>query len=258
MGSKWKRIAGFFESGDLVPFAVLVSAYHFVNALMVFGEWQPIAVAQGLLIDMLHFRTVRRAVQSKGAAAKWIALLTTAMSLAFHYLFFTAGIDAAGEVVIDWNWLALLLAAPLPLSIPILAWQQATTQQETADTLQSDYNELQDVHNAIREEYKALQDGSTRLQKQYKSMQSDYKSLQTQHTAAQDASKRQQAQIDQLQKQWAAVQNDLKAWQKLNPEYKALARFNVGQIDAEQTAAIIGVKDTRTVKSRAHTLNGTV
>ena len=106
--SLWQRVANFFESGDLVPFAVVVSSFHFVTALVVYGgEAWPVAVLVGIFVDMLHYRTIRYAVRGQRTrAAVLLAIATTAMSYVFHLLFYVDG----GT----FQPVYLLLAAPLP------------------------------------------------------------------------------------------------------------------------------------------------
>ena len=119
----WNRASSFFEHGDLVPFAVIISIWHFAKALIAQGENVGVAVASGIFVDMLHFRTVRYAVNRRSKNAVLVAMLTTGMSYGFHLLFYTAD----GFEVID-----LLLAIPLPVGIPILAWQQTAKAQPLA------------------------------------------------------------------------------------------------------------------------------
>lgn len=203
----WQRAADFFESGDLVPFAVVVSSVHFVTALVVYGgEAWPVAILVGVFVDMLHYRTIRYAVRGRTRTAVILAALTTIMSYVFHLLFY---IDGGAFVPVY-----LLLAAPLPFGIFILAWQQ---EQARAETTQADASAAQ------------------RLADDYKRLQDDHKKLQAAH-------KEQQVVI--------------KAWQTLNAEVQTLARFNARQIKVDEAAAVLGVKDARTVESRASRVNG--
>ncbi len=203
----WQRAADFFEKGDLVPFAVVVSSVHFVTALVVYGgESWPVAVLVGIFVDMLHYRTIRYAVRGRTRTAVILAALTTAMSYVFHLLFY---IDGGAFVPVY-----LLLAAPLPFGIFILAWQQ---EQARAETVQADATAAQ----TLTDEYKWLQEEHKRLQGQLKEQQAT-----------------------------------LKAWQTLNHETQTLARFNARQIKIDEAAAVLGVKDTRTVESRASRVNG--
>lgn len=205
--SYWHRIAAFFETGDLVPFAVVVSSVHFIQALVTYGgEFWLVAVCVGVFVDMLHYRTIRHAVRAMTRGAILLAAMTTAMSYTFHLLFY---VDGGAMQPVYW-----LLAAPLPLGMFILAWQQ---EQARGEREQADASAAQ----ALADDYKRLQDA--------------HKRLQADHKEARAA---------------------LKAWQTLNSETQALARFNARQINAEQAAAEIGVKDVRTVESRAARLNG--
>lgn len=171
----WQRTADFFESGDLVPFAVVVSSVHFVQALVVYGgeNWL-VAVLVGVFVDMLHYRTIRYAVRGRTRAAVTLALVTTAMSYAFHLLFY---ID--GEV---FRWVYLLLAAPLPLGIFILAWQQeqARAADDTATRLQAAESATQDLEIALKEAETRLKQSET----QRKDLERQRKDLERQLQAA--------------------------------------------------------------------------
>lgn len=155
--SYWQRIADFFENGDLVPFAVVVSSVHFVTALVVYGgESWPVAVLVGVFVDMLHYRTIRYAVRGRTRTAVALAALTTAMSYVFHLLFYIDG--GAFEPVY------LLLAAPLPFGIFILAWQQEQARNETAQVDASAAQALADDHKRLQEDNKRLQAANKELQ----------------------------------------------------------------------------------------------
>ena len=60
MTKTWVRIAEFFETGDLVPFAVIISIYHYYKALEPAGDPVWVAIPVALFVDLVHFRTVRR------------------------------------------------------------------------------------------------------------------------------------------------------------------------------------------------------
>ncbi len=116
----WKSLANFFEHGDLVPLAVIISTYHYFYALQSAGDkW--IAIPVALLIDMLHFRTVRLAVAVRSWVATGIAVATTFMAIGYHFLFYSIEVDT-------W-YLVVLYALPMPLGIAILAWQQESQKE---------------------------------------------------------------------------------------------------------------------------------
>ena len=123
----WKTVSNFFEQGDLVPFAVVISIYHYAVALMRFDEYWLVAIAQGLLVDMLHFRTVRQAVKVKTWPSMLVAALTTGLSFGVHLIFY-----AYHEGTWTITATAVFLALTLPLAIPVLAWLHEATKDSKA------------------------------------------------------------------------------------------------------------------------------
>ena len=119
----WHRLAMFFEHGDLTPVAVLISVAHYGPVLVAHGESVIVAWGVGALIDLLHFRTVRKLFQVKGswsiAGHAGIALATTLMAAMYHLRFYAG----------DW-----LLAIPIPVGIAILAQHAASNGQDATVT----------------------------------------------------------------------------------------------------------------------------
>lgn len=113
MTKLWRAAVTWFETGDLVPLLVIISAWHYAAVLANKDAW-PVAIAIGLLVDLGHYRVVRVAVRYQGDSgwqrlARWaIAVSMTAVSLNYHQRYYE-----------DW-W----LSAPLPLLIAALAWLQ--------------------------------------------------------------------------------------------------------------------------------------
>lgn len=170
----WQNIANFFENGDLVPFAVTVSSVHFVKALVVYGgESWPVAILVGIFVDMLHYRTIRYAVRGRTRTAVTLAALTTALSYIFHLLFY---IDGGA-----FQWVYLLLAAPLPFGIFILAWQQeqARAEDDTADRLQAAENRVTELETKLR-------DSETRRRESEKQVKATATAMQAVNPVAQD------------------------------------------------------------------------
>ena len=118
----WHALVNWFETADLVPLLVLVSAVHYA-AVLSGKDWWPVAVAIGLLVDLGHYRVIRVAVRYSGDSlgqriARWtIALAMTAVSLNYHQRYYQ-----------DW-W----LSAPLPLLIAALAWLQQVEPRKRED-----------------------------------------------------------------------------------------------------------------------------
>lgn len=113
----WHKISTAFEYGDLTPLAVVISVGHYGPVLAAKGDNVVVAWMVGALIDLLHYRTVRRLFQVTGRnqviGHALVAVVTTAMALGYHLRFYEG----------DW-----LLAIPIPVGIAILA-QHAAAQK---------------------------------------------------------------------------------------------------------------------------------
>jgi hypothetical protein len=146
MKTFWQRLAQFFEDGDLTPFAVLISIVHYGDVLAAHGEHAIVAYAIGTLVDLIHFRTIRRAFMPHNnrqeTIVNWfVAAITTFMASMYHWRFYEGD---------------YLLALPIPVGIAILAYHAADKQartlaenetsglQATVATLQADNNDLRD------------------------------------------------------------------------------------------------------------------
>jgi hypothetical protein len=146
MKTFWHRLAQFFEDGDLTPFAVLISIVHYGDVLAAHGEHAIVAYAIGTLVDLIHFRTIRRAFMPHNnrqeTIVNWlVAAITTFMASMYHWRFYEGD---------------YLLALPIPVGIAILAYHAADKQsrtlaenetsglQATVATLQADNNDLRD------------------------------------------------------------------------------------------------------------------
>lgn len=259
----WNRAAHFFEQGDLTPIAVLISIAHYGPVLVAHGENWFVAWSVGALIDLLHFRSVRKVFQSHRRNAiighALVACITTLMAIGYHVRFY------AGD---------LLLALPIPIGVAILA-QHAAGQQTEQINISRTHRQNR-VHKVIAaaKKWKAL---ANQLQNQLAQLQADSTNQQTAVSAAQETIKELQTQVASLQNQVNTLQTNLtteqtranqlqarlrdahsplKAWQKLNPETQTLALFLSGELSAEQAADKIGVRDARTVQNRAARLNG--
>jgi hypothetical protein len=112
----WHRFTYWLEKGDLVPFLVIASAYHYVVVLWQHDPWW-VAVPIGILVDLGHYRTVIIAARYRVKGGKpstfvlrWsVAGILTAVSLMYHWRFY------GGDF-----WLAV----PIPVLIAALAYFQ--------------------------------------------------------------------------------------------------------------------------------------
>lgn len=155
----WHRLSNFFEHGDLTPFAVIISVAHYVPVLTAHGENLVVAGLVGALIDLLHFRTVRRAVNDYRHIDGFIAALTTTMATAYHFRYYNG----------DW-----LLALPIPIGIAILAYHAASTADsvptseaqalsEKINVLSHRVRQLTEANQSLTEANRQLSESNTRL-----------------------------------------------------------------------------------------------
>lgn len=118
----FRKALDWFEEGDLVPLAVVISVAHYGPVLAAHGENLYVAWVVGVLIDLLHFRSVRYAFASRHWLAGLVAVATTLMATGYHLRFYGG----------DW-----LLALPIPLGIAILAWHASEKQRGALQGVQA-------------------------------------------------------------------------------------------------------------------------
>lgn len=241
---KYLDIARFFEQGDLVPFAVLTSAWHFIQALIKHGEAVPVAIATGIFVDMLHFRTVRKAVDEKNRQAWAVAILTTLISYAFHLLFYVAHVDpATGEVVYDWSLIAFFMALPLPVGIPVLAWQQATKSDPA-------------LVKHWRKRVKAVLRIARRYRNAAKEAEIQMKRLESRVQALETAAAARESSLTELKSQLHQAQDAERILKNFNPLVQDIGRMLAGQeITQAQIAALHGTNETAVSRLKSQ-LNG--
>ena len=138
----WQRLSNFFESGDLVPFAVIVSIFHYGPVLASAGDNVVVAWIVGAMVDLIHFRSVRRFFDAPSWVAGIIGIATSSMALMYHMRFY-------GN---DW-----LLAAPIPLGIAILAQHAASKRQDSMESLQQQNQSLHRDNQRLQAERDELQ-----------------------------------------------------------------------------------------------------
>ena len=247
-----KPIISWMHNGDLVPVVVIISVYHYHGVLALHDPWW-VAFPVALAVDLTHYRTVKRAVKRNGWW--WLAaVLTTALVGVLQWIFYA-------QTAVSWQ--SFVYASIVPLVIVLMAWLAESDVQEKITEWQGVIKRLQTQNNDLQADNKQLQSTIKRLQTRNNDLQSENKQLQAEHKQQQTAANelraavdQAHAQRDQLQKRIDQLQPIVEAWQALNNEHQTLARFLADQVTAEQAALMIGVKDVRTVKSRAEQLNG--
>jgi hypothetical protein len=121
----WQKFADFLHTANLIPLVVLVSGYHYFQALR---SHDPVLVAVpiALFVDLLHFRTVQRAVKSGEGAWKVTAVFTTLLAFGLQWMFYNR--PGEGEALLWWQ--VILFASIVPVGLAIMAWHHQQQEQE--------------------------------------------------------------------------------------------------------------------------------
>lgn len=224
----FKKMIDWFEDGDLVPLAVVISVAHYGPVLMAHGEFWVVAWAVGVMIDLLHFRSVRYAFSSRVWLAGLVAAATTVMAMGYHLRFY------------DGDW---LLAAPIPVGIAILAWHASEKERGVVDGKLSVVNgELQ----GLRKELAAL---AERLQERESDLQEREGALQVAERRAQAAERH----MKEVERDALAMRA---AWKKLGPLGQDIyALVTGGGITQAEIASKHGISESKVSRLKAD-LNG--
>jgi septal ring factor EnvC (AmiA/AmiB activator) len=260
MNTLWQKLSDFLHQANLIPLVVVVSVYHYYQALRLHDPFF-VAVPMALFVDLLHFRTVQRALKSGAWGWKATAVLTTAIAFGLQWLFYSAP-SAAG--VTGW-WQTLLFASLVPVGLAIMAWHhEAQAQDETVNwqtqlaavrgTLQKEQSRTAALESEITAVHKEMAAARERVD-QATQHQAELVQVQQQATAVRQQLAAEQAQTTKLRaeiEEMAAVQ---KAWRLLNEESQTLALFNAGQLPLETAAEQLGLHAS-TIRRKAKRLNG--
>ena len=146
-----------------------------------------------------------------------------------------------------------LISIPAAVTLSIRNLHKLRQNDDTRDHLIAS---LRGKLGSMTSQFNNLQEKAEKWQSDYKNIQDENKRLQDETNRLQALTNQLQTKADKLQTAVNEQQPIVKAWQSLNEEHQTLAKYNAKILTAEQTANILGVKDARTVQSRASKLNG--
>jgi hypothetical protein len=257
MNKLWQRFADFLHQANLIPLVVVVSTYHYYQALR---SHDPLLVAMpiALFVDLLHFRTVQRAVRANQFTWKLTALLTTAIAFGLQWIFYSQ--PTAGTALPSWQ--VILFASIVPVGLAIMAWHHAARAQDTATNWRIQVEEAQNrVAQLETESAAAKQQTGLALAEAQEALakkdvlEKEFYALRSELEAAQGAAAEALSQVDLLQEALKEAQPSLQAWKAMNQRAQVAAQVHVGQIDAREAAEIIGMS-VDTVRRDVARLNG--
>jgi len=257
MSNLWQKLAGFLHTANLIPLVVIISVYHYHQALRSHDPFL-IALPMALFVDLMHFRTVQRAVKSSAGLWKITAVFTTLLAFGLQWMFYSQPGESGALI---W-WQVVLFASIVPIGLAIMAWHHQWQEQETITDWQTLITEAQKRAEALQQEAEAETARAAQMQQEAETerqraseMQSRAEEVQARASETQNQLERVQTEATQMQTRLDEMQAISKAWQALNPEMQTLALFNAQLLTAKEAAAQLGVHVT-TIRRRAKQLNG--
>lgn len=182
-----QKVWDWFEDGDLVPLAVIISVAHYGPVLVAHGEHWAVAWAVGMMIDLLHFRSVRYAFSSRLPVAGLVAAATSVMAVGYHLRFY------------DGDW---LLALPIPIGIAILAWHSSEKERGIEHSkLAVVEAELTAVRTLLQEAERQVQELASQLQETAKQLKEAARQAQEADSLRQEAERR----LKDYEMQWSRL-----------------------------------------------------
>jgi hypothetical protein len=258
MARWWQRFADFLHTANLIPLVVLVSSYHYFQALR---SHDPVLVAvpMALFVDLLHFRTVQQAVKSHAGLWQVTAVFTTLLAFGLQYIFYNQ--PGEGETLIWWQ--VILFASIVPVGLAIMAWHHQRQEQEQVTDWQQLIAAAQHQAVQMQQEAAAEHERADQMQREAETERERAAAMQTKLVTVQAQADEMQNQLEQVRTEanrWHTRVDEMqtigKAWQTLNPEMQTLALFNAQMLTAQAAAEQLGVHVT-TVRRKAKQLSGT-
>lgn len=199
MAKWWQRFADFLHTANLIPLVIVVSTYHYYQALR---SHDPLLVSLpiALFIDLLHFRTVQRAVKSGEGAWKITAVFTTLIAFGLQWIFYSQ--PGEGETLIWWQ--VILFASIVPVGLAIMAWHHQRQEQEQVTDWQKLIAEAQQRAEQMQQEAAAGQVRAIQIQREAEAERQRADEMQVRAEEAQARADEMQSRLDEVQQEAAA------------------------------------------------------
>lgn len=247
----WEWLSRFLHKADLMPLVVVVSVYHYFQALK---SHDPLFVALpiALFIDLLHYRSVQRAVKSSQVGWWVAAVVTTAAAFGLQWMFYArAGEDGASLV---W-WQALIFASIVPVGLAIWAWLQLSVESDAVTDWQAEIAAAQKAAEEAQKSAATAKAEALAAQKAAQEAQAKADAAQKSAAVAQAEASRWQTAAEAAQGQVKEWQPMVAGWLSLNKRYQLVAMVNAGLLDKEQAMSETGLA-RRTLETDMARLNG--
>lgn len=130
----WEGLGRTLEVFNLLPGVVVVSVYHVIQVLIRLDPWY-VAIPIAMMIDLLHYRTIQRAIRNRGRGrvfAFWLtmAVVSTALAWGMQLDFYINHKVGAGETALVW-WQIAMYSSIIPLGVAFMAILSETEGEDT-------------------------------------------------------------------------------------------------------------------------------
>ena len=202
----WNWLSHFLHNAQLIPLVVVVEGYHYYVVLSSHDRaWAAIPLA--LFLDLLHFRTIQQAIETKKVG--WIigAVLSTAVTYAFQFIFYSSpGQD--GHVLELWK--QLLFAAVVPFGIVFMVWHHYENKHKVIRDGLAELKVSRAENDVLQDELEKIQDELELKQGELKGSRADLKVSQDELDLRRDELERIQDKLELIQGELKLNQDELK------------------------------------------------
>ena len=227
----WQRFADFLHTANLIPLVILVSSYHYFQALR---SHDPVLVAVpiALFVDLLQYRTVHRAVRSGERAWKITAVFTTLMAFALQWIFYNQ--PGEGETLLWWQ--VILFASIVPVGLAIMAWHHQQQEQEQVTDWQQLIAEAEQRAEQMQHEAEAEQARAVQMQQEAEAEQQRAEEMQARAEEAQARAKEMQSRLVGAQQEVTAAHERAEQMQReveTERERAAVMQAQLAEVQAQ-------------------------
>ena len=228
----WQQFAKFLHTANLIPLVVIISTYHYYQALRSHDPML-IAIPMALFVDLLHFRTVQRAVQTKKTMWQLTAVFTTSLAFGLQWMFYS---QPGEDGTLIW-WQTILFASIVPIGLAIMAWHHEQQEEEQIVDWQAVIAEAQQQAAEMQAEAEAERGRATEMK--------------TRAEAEQERAEKMQRQAEGEQARATQMQTRAEAEQHRADEMQARAEREQSRATEMQTRAEVAQAEADAERSRA-------
>lgn len=178
----WEKLSFFLERFNLIPVAVVVSVYHYYQALKMHDPFF-VALPIAIFLDILHYRTVQQAARTRNFWWALSGVISTAMVFTMQFIFYSHEGTAVDGVTTSTQvgeiWVTVVFASIVPIGIVIMAILHetglvdvATRLQLVIDGLTDRVTDLQHSERQLKQTVSKLEQDNTTLKHQVRELKS--------------------------------------------------------------------------------------